>query len=62
MCSLSDHELLESGGELLRREKWVGREREEERGGGVLDLSLSASRGTGLEPPWPDLLLCLTYL
>lgn len=55
--SLSDHELLESGGEyLLRRE---GREREEERGGGVLDLPASASRGTGLEPRWPDLLLRL---
>lgn len=40
--SLSDHQ--ESGGEyLLRREKWVERECEEERGGGVLDLSVSAS-------------------
>lgn len=58
--SFSDHELLESGGEhLLRREKWVGRECEEERGGGVPDLAVTASRGTGLEPLWPDLLLRL---
>lgn len=33
--SLPEHELLESGGEyLLRREKWVGRDCEEKRGGG----------------------------
>lgn len=41
----------------VRGEKWVGRECEEERGGGVVGLAASASRGTGLEPPWPALLL-----
>ena len=49
--------LLKSGIEhLLRREKWVGGGCVEQRGGGVLDLSVSASRGTGLQP-WLDLLL-----
>lgn len=42
----------------MREEKWVGRECEEGRGGGVVGLAASASRVTGLEPLWPALLLC----
>lgn len=43
----------------MRRENWVGRECEEERGGGVVGLAASASKGTGLVPLGPALLLCL---